>query len=356
MKITIVGGWAEDESANRQWGLDVGDCRVFIAACREVGARLAERGHAIVVGNDAHHSADRHVVDGYLGAFAGGRPREPRILVIQGIHGGEVPFANERASERYAGLFTGRNLSRPGPRPRAAEKILSCQESDALVAIGGLQDTYTAGVAALVADKPVVPIASFGGAALELWNALDMLRNARGDVDFAKLADRVWSSEVLYAGFRFGNLDKPVVFVASSGKAEPIAARLRALVADLGFQVIDWRRDFRPGRVILEEIRAAAFVAKYAIVLLTPDDPLAGEGTVSTPRDNVLFEFGYFVNSLGLGRTLAIVQGDAKVLADYGGYIYLDLKGDDVASLLPQIRTFLGEDVRTAMPEGSNGT
>ena len=345
MKITIVGGWSEDESANRQWSLEVGDRTVFVGACRAIGARLAQRGHAIVVGNDAPYSADRHIVDGYLTGFAGGKPSEPRILVIQGVHGGDVPFAKEHASERHAGLFTGHNLTRQGPRPRAAEKILSCQESDALLAIGGLQDTYTAGIAALVADKPVVPLASFGGAALELWNALDMLRNARGNADFAKLADRVWSSDVLDAGFRFGNLDKPVVFVASSGKAEPIAARLRAIVADLGLQVIDWRRDFRAGRVILEEIRAAAFISKYAIILLTPDDLLAGDAGVSTPRDNVLFEFGYFVNSLGLERTLAIVQGDAKVLADYGGHIYLSLAGDDVSSLTPQIRTFLAEDL-----------
>ena len=346
MKITIVGGWSEDESANRQWGLDVGDRKLFVEACRAVGARLAQRGHAIVVGNDAPYSADRHVVDGYLSGFTGGKPREPRIFVIDGIHGGDVPFAKERASQRHPGLFTGRNLSRQGPRPRAAEKILSCQESDALLAIGGLQDTYTAGIGALVADKPVVPLASFGGAALELWNALDMLRNARGNADFAKLADRVWSSSVLDAGFRFGNLDQTVVFIASSGKAEPIAARLRAIVADLGLHVIDWRRDFRTGRVILEEFRAAAFISKYAIILLTPDDLLAGEANLSTPRDNVLFEFGYFVNSLGLDRTLAIVQADAKVLADYGGYIYLALPGDDVASLIPQIRTFLAEDLR----------
>ncbi|MGH7552270.1 MAG: hypothetical protein ACREMQ_04515, partial [Longimicrobiales bacterium] len=196
MKITIVGGWSEDESANRQWNLDVGDRRLFVEACRAVGARLAQRGHAIVVGNDAPYSADRHVVDGYLSGFTGGKPREPRIFVIDGIHGGDVPFAKERASQRHAGMFSGWNLSRQGPRPRAAEKILSCQKSDALVAIGGLQDTYTAGIGALVADKPVVPLASFGGAALELWNALDMLRNARGNADFMKLADRVWSSEV----------------------------------------------------------------------------------------------------------------------------------------------------------------
>jgi hypothetical protein len=64
MKITIVGGWSETPSENTEWKLDVGDRTVFVQACRAVGARLAERGHAIVVGNDAEYSADRHVVEG----------------------------------------------------------------------------------------------------------------------------------------------------------------------------------------------------------------------------------------------------------------------------------------------------
>ncbi len=347
MKITIVGGWSEDPSDNSAWNLDVGDRTVFVEACRAVGTRLAMHGHVIVVGSDAPYSVDRHVVDGYLSAFAGVKPGEPRIHVIQGIHGAEVPFAKERASEHHAALFTGRSLSRPGPRPRAAEKILSCQEADGLLAIGGLQDTYTAGIAALIAGKPVVPLASWGGAALELWNALDMLRDTRANADFAKLADRMWTSDVLDAAFRFGNLDRPVVFVASSGKAEPVAAPIRKVINDLGFDVIDWRRDFRAGRVILDEIRAAAFSSKYAIILLTPDDLIAGDANVWTPRDNVLFEFGYFVRSHGTERTLAVVQSGARVLADFGGHIYLTLEGDDVLRLIPQIRTFLAEDLRS---------
>jgi hypothetical protein len=346
MKITIVGGWSEDESANRQWNLDVGDRTVFVEACRAVGARLAQRGHVIVVGNDAPYSADRHVVDGYLSAVVGSKPSEPRIIAIQGIHGGDNPFAKERLIDRYAGVFGGRNLSRQGPRPRAAEKIFSCKESDAMLAIGGLQDTYTAGIAALVADKPVVPLASWGGAALELWNSLNVFRDVRERAAFEKLADRVWTPDVLDAAFHFGNLDRAVVFVASSGKAEPIAARIRKVIADLGLQVIDWHEYVRGGRIIFEEIRTAAFASKYAIILLTPDDLLAGEAKVWTPRDNVLFEFGYFVHAHETTRTLAIVQGDAKVLADYGGYKYVALRGDDVASLIPEIRTFLAEDLR----------
>src|SRR5262245_56091732 len=52
--------------------------------------------------------------------------------------------------------------------------------------------------------------------------------------------------------------------------------RLCQYLQRLGCEVCFWSRDFQMGRVILDEIRAASFACKYAIVLLTPDDRMSG--------------------------------------------------------------------------------
>ena len=65
------------------------------------------------------------------------------------------------------------------------------------------------------------------------------------------------------------------------------------------------------------------------------------------PRDNVVFEAGYFMNSHGPTRTVIIVQGDTKVLADYGGYIYLSIKDpDDISPIKQRLREIFRDDVQ----------
>jgi predicted nucleotide-binding protein len=106
----------------------------------------------------------------------------------------------------------------------------------------------------------------------------------------------------------FWRPDRPRVFLGSCSKAHDLASAIRWYVESLGFKVIYWKSDFEPGQVILDEIRAASFSCKYAMFLLTPDDQIAGDDPTWVPRDNVVFEAGYFINALGKERTLIIVQ------------------------------------------------
>jgi len=78
---------------------------------------------------------------------------------------------------------------------------------------------------------------------------------------------------------------------------------------------------------ILQKIESCSNV-DFSIVLLTPDDI----GNVSTnskvlnkrARQNVIFEFGYFIAKLGTARVIAIKQDDIELPSDYGGVIYID--------------------------------
>ncbi len=88
--------------------------------------------------------------------------------------------------------------------------------------------------------------------------------------------------------------------------------------------VLDWRSDFRPAGSILDRIIEAADQCAAGIFLFTKDDPLLDPNTPAqaVPRDNVLFEAGYFMSSKGKNRVLIILESGAKMPADLGGYIY----------------------------------
>ena len=82
------------------------------------------------------------------------------------------------------------------------------------------------------------------------------------------------------------------------------------------------------GRTIIEKFEQHA-QAGFAVVLLTPDDVGAlQEGTANLKpraRQNVIFEFGYFIGRLGRSRVCALTKGDIEIPSDYDGVIYIPM-------------------------------
>jgi len=99
--------------------------------------------------------------------------------------------------------------------------------------------------------------------------------------------------------------------------------------------------DFRPGGSILGELENARAMCSCGIFLFSEDDPLEGSPGIAAPRDNVVFEAGYFVNAKGPERCLIIRHGEAKMPADLGGAIYVHLKTSDVSSIEGQLADLL---------------
>ncbi len=86
------------------------------------------------------------------------------------------------------------------------------------------------------------------------------------------------------------------------------------------------------GRTIIEKFEEHAQVG-FAVVLLTPDDvgALADDKKNQKPRarQNVIFEFGYFIGKLGRERVCTLVKGNVETPSDYDGVIYIPLDGSD---------------------------
>lgn len=99
-------------------------------------------------------------------------------------------------------------------------------------------------------------------------------------------------------------------------------------VSKLGLNPIVLHEKANEGRTVIEKFEFHAKVA-YAIAVLTPDD----FGAEKTQRDhlhararqNVVFEFGYFMGSLGRKRACGVVKGDIELPSDYSGVLYIPL-------------------------------
>jgi hypothetical protein len=136
------------------------------------------------------------------------------------------------------------------------------------------------------------------------------------------------------------------VFLGYCSRSAGTAAQVENRLIRLGASVKNWAMDFRAGGSILEEIENARIQCSCGIFLFTEDDPLEGVEGAAAPRDNVVFEAGYFMSSKGPGRCLVIRQGKAKMPADLGGAIYLHLQnGQDVSAIEGRLANFLRDNL-----------
>jgi hypothetical protein len=123
-----------------------------------------------------------------------------------------------------------------------------------------------------------------------------------------------------------GRMDKPRIFLGSSGKQRKLVQALTRGLEDVA-HVEPWTTSFNPGTTTLErllelthEVDFAAFVFArddWTTNSQPPSDP-TGSGQAS-PRDNVVFEAGLFGGALGMRRTFILHASGAKLPSDLLG-------------------------------------
>jgi hypothetical protein len=133
--------------------------------------------------------------------------------------------------------------------------------------------------------------------------------------------------------------DRKDVFFGYSSASDATAMAIKRYLLSVGARVLDWQTDFIPGRTILDQIEQAAARSVGGIFLFTRDDDMVDRGQVevAVPRDNVVFEAGYFIGLKGKRNVLIIREAGSKMPADLGGDIYASLA--DRASIAPIERT-----------------
>ena len=116
---------------------------------------------------------------------------------------------------------------------------------------------------------------------------------------------------------------KPSVFVISSAEALPIARAVRVGISH-NADVDLWSDDeiFAPGGYPIEALDHQVNMADFGIALAEPDDVVLSRDRKSlTPRDNVIFELGFFMSRLGRARTILLVPSseEIKLPSDFKG-------------------------------------
>jgi hypothetical protein len=147
-------------------------------------------------------------------------------------------------------------------------------------------------------------------------------------------------------------MDKPRIFLGSSGKQEKLVEALTRGLEDIA-HVDPWTTSFNPGTTTLERLLELTHEVDFAAFVFARDDwttpsptssAPAGSGQAS-PRDNVVFEAGLFGGVLGMRRTFILHGSGAKLPSDLLGLT--SVRYDDATT--PSELRVINEKLRKAI-------
>ena len=122
-------------------------------------------------------------------------------------------------------------------------------------------------------------------------------------------------------------LNKSKVFIVH-GHDEAAKEAAARLVEKIGLEAIILHEQASSGQTIIEKIEANTNVG-FAIVLYTPCDLGASKGEKDhlkpRARQNVIFEHGYLMGTIGRENVCALVKGDIEKPTDIAGVVYISM-------------------------------
>jgi len=158
-------------------------------------------------------------------------------------------------------------------------------------------------------------------------------------------------------------MDKPRIFLGSSGKQEKLLQALTRGLEDIA-HVEPWTTSFNPGTTTIDRLVELAHEVDFAAFVFAQDDwttvnvpasPAAGSGQAA-PRDNVVFEAGLFGGVLGMRRTFILHATGAKLPTDLLGLTcvrYADAMSPvEIRAVNQKLRKAIENEVRSASIEG----
>ena len=117
-------------------------------------------------------------------------------------------------------------------------------------------------------------------------------------------------------------MQKKKIFIGSSSEATIYLSDVKKILSD-DFDVIAWNDPnvfSLNNQPSLDSLIKQSYLVDFAIFLATSDDVTNSRGKEqAAPRDNVIFEFGMFLQSLGKERCFMLVEKEVKVLSDMTG-------------------------------------
>jgi len=157
-------------------------------------------------------------------------------------------------------------------------------------------------------------------------------------------------------------MDKPRIFLGSSGKQEKLLQALTRGLEDVA-HVEPWTTSFNPGTTTLERLLELTRGVDFAAFVFARDDwttnsPPASDPSAAgqaAPRDNVVFEAGLFGGTLGMRRTFILHARGSKLPSDLLGLTCVRYDATTVAEtrvMCEKLRKAIENEGRVARIEG----
>ena len=162
-------------------------------------------------------------------------------------------------------------------------------------------------------------------------------------------------------------MDKPRIFLGSSGKQEKLLQALTRGLSDIA-HIEPWTTSFNPGTSTLERLLELTQEVDFAAFVFAQDDWTTSSRSASSqpgsgqaaPRDNVVFEAGLFGGVLGMRRTFILHASGAKLPSDLLGLTCVQYDGvmtpSEVRIVNQKIRKAIENEGRLARVEGYGGS
>jgi len=149
-------------------------------------------------------------------------------------------------------------------------------------------------------------------------------------------------------------MDKPRIFLGSSGKQEKLLQALTRGLEDIA-RVEPWTTSFNPGTTTLDRLLELAHEVDFAAFAFARDDwttnstsaASSTESGQASPRDNVVFEAGLFGGTLGMRRTFILHANGAKLPSDLLGLTCVRYDGTASAAEMAVVNEKLRKAVET---------
>lgn len=152
-------------------------------------------------------------------------------------------------------------------------------------------------------------------------------------------------------------MDKPRLFLGSSGKQEKLLQALTRGLSDIA-RVEPWMTVFNPGTSTLERLLELTREVDFAAFVFAQDDWTSTASKVAaepapaqaSPRDNVVFEAGLFGGVLGMRRTFILHANGAKLPTDLLGLTCVRYAGAMTAAEMKTINQKIRKAIENEGP------
>ncbi len=166
-------------------------------------------------------------------------------------------------------------------------------------------------------------------------------------------ADRLVQRSVLFAAPN----ENPILFIGCSTESLKIAEEIQLKLKHDDIDVRIWTDGvFGPTKTPIEELQKAADECDFAAFLFGPDDVVISRGKESdAPRDNIIFELGFFMGNLDRTRTFIIQERDTDIkvptdLLNITPITYVD-KGRDLTTAVAPACTEIRKAIQKVGPK-----